>query len=123
MPADEQMASVVIDQVYMAHLVEAIGIKDYVDIVKTLKEEVDLQISTLESCSQDCDMGGVKRSAHRLAGLLSQFGAIEVAEHAQQIRQTFASGEVSRMAASMAVLCRSSMAAIAELSLGKASLR
>ena len=123
MPAAEQLASVVIDQVYMAHLIEAIGIVDYLDIVKTLKEEVDLQIAALESSSRGCDADGVKMAAHRLAGLLSQFGAFQVCEHAQRIRQASAIDQVSRMAASMTVLCRSSLVAIAGLPLGKASSR
>lgn len=115
MPANGQATTQVIDRSVISDLIETIGIGDYLAIVKTLQQEVGLQISALETCAQDGGSASVKYTAHRLSGLLSQFGALRVAEYAQRMHQASTDGEVHHLAASMAKLCRASMVAIAEL--------
>ena len=111
-------ASHIIDQDQVSELIEAIGIDDFCDIVKTLESEVKSQIDALETRSDADATVDVKKAAHRLAGLLSQFGAFKVTEHADRVREARTSDEVDRLAASMVDLCRASLAAIADLPLG-----
>ena len=117
MPALGRQPSTIIDHGHVAELIQAIGIEDFLDIVKTLEHEVDQQIVALEERSRACQADDVKKTAHRLAGLLSQFGALEVAACAERVRQAPTNDEVNRLAASMVSLCRASMAAIAHLPL------
>ena len=111
----------IIDQGHLAELIEAIGIEDFFDIVKTLEHEVNQQIVALEERSRACQAEDVKKAAHRLAGLLSQFGAFEVAAYAEKVQLAPSNDELNRLAASMVDLCRASMAAIADLPLNPAS--
>ena len=106
-----------IDLEFVDDLIEAIGIEDFIDIVKTLEHEVDLQISLLQLRLRACDLESVKLTAHRLAGMLSQFGAFEVAACAERVRTASTSADVNRLAALMVALCRASMSAIAVLPL------
>ena len=117
MAAFGQSTSTIIDRGHVADLIDAIGIDDFIDIVKTLEHEVDLQICALEARSLASEPDNIKKTAHRLAGLMSQFGAFEVAAHAQRVREAHNGDEVNQLAASMIGLCRASMAAIADLPL------
>ena len=109
------LSATVIDATQVAELIDAIGIDDFFDIVATLEEEVDAQISALEAQSSAHERDQVRLTAHRLAGLLSQFGAVEVVECAERVRQAPDSDEVDRIASSLVDLCRASMAALADL--------
>jgi HPt (histidine-containing phosphotransfer) domain-containing protein len=111
-----------IDLAFVEDLIEAIGIEDFINIVKTLHHEVESQISVLEARSQAGDLESVKLSAHRLAGMLSQFGAFEVAACAEHVRLAFTSAEVRRLAAALVALCRSSLTAIAHLPVSLSSI-
>ena len=109
------MTLALIDQGQRAELIEAVGIEDYLEIVKSLRQEVEVQIRALETRASDGSADCVKKAAHRLAGMLSQFGAHQVSAHAEKVRQAASLGEAIRHAAAMASLCRASMAAIADL--------
>lgn len=118
MQARGQALSNVINQDHIADLIEAIGIEDYLEIVKSLTHEVELQVLALETYSRGNEIDQVKKTAHRLAGMLSQFGAHQVAESAEKVRQASTDNEVNRLAVSMAGLCRASMAAVLDLPIG-----
>ena len=122
MSAAPRIESNIIDQGYVVDLIEAIGIDDYFDIVKTLQHEVDQQIATLEAQSRGSETGSesVKQTAHRLAGLLSQFGAFEVSAYAERVQDAPTANEANRLATALVDLCRASMAAIADLPLSPA---
>jgi HPt (histidine-containing phosphotransfer) domain-containing protein len=115
MIAKASLSAHVIDEAQVAELIEAIGIDDFFDIVATLEDEVGAQISALEAQSSAHQRDHVRLTAHRLAGLLSQFGAFKVAECAERLRQARDTDEADRLAASMVGLCRASMAALAHL--------
>ncbi len=102
----------VIDCEYLSDLIEAVGLEDYCSLVKSFTVEAEAQVLLLEQRLESGDTGAVKASAHRLAGLLSQFGAFEVVSLAERIRESRGGDDMARMVAAMAALCRASIAAI-----------
>jgi len=104
-----------VDQDFVAQLIEAIGVDDYCALIGSLTQDVEAQVLSLDALADAPDPQAMKQTAHRLAGLLSQFGAFEVARVAERMFEAGSSDEVGHLAATMSKLCRASMAAIAEI--------
>jgi len=104
-----------VDQDFVAQLVDAIGVDDYCALIESLTQDVEAQVLSLEAGADAQDSEALKQAAHRLAGLLSQFGAFEVARVAERMFEAETSNEAGDLAATMSKLCRASMAAIAEI--------
>jgi HPt (histidine-containing phosphotransfer) domain-containing protein len=89
-----------IDCGYIAELIEAIGGDDYRTLVASFKDEAEAQVVTMQAKRNAGDIEGVKHSAHRLAGLLSQFGAFEVVGLAERIRECDSPDDIGELARS-----------------------
>ena len=121
MPTD-QTATPMIDHSQVAELIEAIGVDDFLDIIMTLDHEVGEQIATLQQRCSSGNVDGIHKTAHRLAGLLSQFGARRVAEQAEFVREAACCEEATRLALAFISLCHASMTAINTLPLHQGKL-
>ncbi|MEQ1698251.1 MAG: Hpt domain-containing protein [Hyphomicrobiaceae bacterium] len=109
-----QPDTALIDRDFVAQLIEAVGVEEYCMLIGSLTQEVDAQISVIEARAAERETEAVRQSAHRLAGLLSQFGAFQVANVAGRIWETNSLDEIERLVAAMTKLCRASMVAITQ---------
>ena len=111
----QKIPSQLIDLDFVAQLIDAIGTEDYCSLVVTLTQEVDVHVCNIEQRAAAGETARVKETAHRLAGLLSQFGAFEVASAAERLQLANEPKDVLRLATAMSRLCRASMSAISDL--------
>lgn len=104
-----------VDHDFVAQLIDAVGVDEYCALVESLTRDVATQVAALDVPGAGQDPAAAKQAAHRLAGLMSQFGAFEVARIAERMIETESRDEISKMAENMTRLCRASMAAIASI--------
>lgn len=104
-----------IDRDFVAQLIDAVGVEEYGMLIGSLTQEVDTQLSIIEQCAAGQETDAIRHAAHRLAGLMSQFGAFQVVGVAGRIWDAKGFDEVERQVDAMTKLCRASMAEINEL--------
>jgi len=104
-----------VDRELLRELVEAIGIDDYRLLLDSLSGEVDILTTDLLAKAAANEERGFRSGAHRLAGLLAQFGAIEAATEAERLHHGETGGDLQRLAASLRDLCRASLTTIMDV--------
>lgn len=110
-----KLPSELIDLDFVTELIDAIGVDVYCSLIDTLSQEVTFHVGNIEQRAAAGETARVKETAHRLAGLLSQFGAFEVTSAAERLLLANEPKEVLRLAKAMSRLCRASMSAISDL--------
>lgn len=113
--ARAKLDSGLIDHDFVSQLIDAVGVDEYCMLIGSLTQEVEAQVANLELLAAQHQVEGIRQSAHRLSGLLSQFGAFEVSSVAERIWESSNIDEIDRLAMRMSKLCRASMAAITDL--------
>lgn len=99
-----------IDRTFAAELVESIGWRDYREIISGLPAEVEQQITIMEAKAIAPDTDGVRQAAHKIAGLLSQFGAFNVSRTAELLWETESDDALRELVIELAQLSREAVA-------------
>ena len=76
---------VTIDEVFLAEMAEALGPQDMDVTVRAFAHDLNVTAGKMRTQLRAGDSSGVRRSAHRMKGLFSQFGAIEQAHLAAKL--------------------------------------
>jgi HPt (histidine-containing phosphotransfer) domain-containing protein len=76
---------VTIDEVFLADMAEDLGQQDMVATVKAFARDLNETAGKMRTQLRAGDSSGVRRSAHRMKGLFSQFGASEQARLAAKL--------------------------------------
>lgn len=81
---------VTIDEVHLKELAEAVGREGIAASVRAFARDLNVTADKMRTQLAAGDASGVRQSAHRMKGLLSQFGASELAQLAAKLEATAA---------------------------------
>jgi len=76
---------VTIDEVFLTEMAEILGPQDMAATVRAFARDLSETAGKMRAQLREGDASGVRRSAHRMKGLLSQFGASESAHLAAKL--------------------------------------
>lgn len=119
--AKDAHGSDIVDCSYLSDLIEAIGEDDYRALMESFETDADNLLRALEQSAGEGDMAATKAIAHRLAGLLSQFGAFDALTIGEQIREARDLDAAVEHVSAMARLCRASAAVVLTLCNGRSA--
>lgn len=100
-----------VDEVHLKELAEALGPENMAASVRAFARDLNVTADKMRTQLAAGEASGVRHSAHRMKGLLSQFGANELAHLAANIEAS-ESGEISGAAAQLLVYVPAAIEAV-----------
>ncbi len=104
--------SAAVDLEFLRQLAEAVGGEELNVLAASMKADAAGQLAVLSGSLSADDTETLRRAAHRLAGLFSQFGAAGVAETVEALRSTCDAAEARRLGNVLHAYCNCALLAI-----------
>lgn len=101
-----------IDLEFLRQLAEAVGGDELNVLAASMKEDAAGQLDALSGSLSADDTQALRRAAHRLAGLFSQFGVAGVAETVEALRSASDAAEARRLGSVLHAYCSCALLAI-----------
>lgn len=103
------------DEAILAELVDLMGPDIFADAFATFTADLDGSLGAMRAAIATQDADAIRRQAHRIKGLLSQFGATGAAAIAQQV-ETAVAGPIFTQAESLAAIMPATIAEMRRIS-------
>jgi HPt (histidine-containing phosphotransfer) domain-containing protein len=103
------------DEAILAELVDLMGPDIFADAFATFTADLDGSLGAMRAAIATQDADAIRRQAHRIKGLLSQFGATGAAAIAQQV-ETAVAGPIFAQAESLAAIMPATIAEMRRIS-------
>lgn len=99
-----------IDHTYLAELQSAVGADELELLVEAMKLDATGLLDELQRAMDTGDAAALKRIAHRLAGVFSQFGATLIADAAERVRSIQSTSDLQTSGRELLELCHRALA-------------
>lgn len=103
------------DEAILAELIDLMGPDIFADAFATFTADLDGSLGAMRAAIATQDADAIRRQAHRIKGLLSQFGATGAAAIAQQV-ETAVAGPIFAQAESLAAIMPATIAEMRRIS-------